>query len=79
MSQTFAQKTLARRTGLNRVEPGQIVTVHPRHVLMHDNTAAIIRKIEGDLKVHGIADREQPVIVLDHVSPAKDTGAGHDF
>lgn len=75
MSQTFAQKTLAHGTGLNRVEPGQIVTVHPRHVLMHDNTAAIIRKIEEDLKVHGIADREQPVIVLDHVSPAKDTAA----
>lgn len=75
MSQTFAQKTLARRTGLSRVEPGQIVTVHPRHLLMHDNTAAIIRKIEEDLKVHGVADREQPVIVLDHISPARDTAA----
>ncbi len=42
---------------------------------MHDNTAAIIRKIEEDLKVHGVADREQPVIVLDHISPARDTAA----
>lgn len=73
MGQTFAQKVLARASGLSSVEVGQIVTVRPRRLLTHDNTAAILSKIEPELERYGVADRDQPVIVLDHVIPARDT------
>ena len=75
MGLTFAQKVLARSAGLSSVEVGQIVTVHPRHLLTHDNTAAIIGKIGEELEQYGIADPDQPVIVLDHISPARDTAS----
>ncbi len=73
MGKTASQKILARAGGLDEVVTGQIVTVHPDHLLTHDNTAAIIAGIGDELAAHGVADREQPVIVLDHVVPAKDT------
>ncbi len=73
MGKTASEKILARAGGLTDVVTGQIVTVHPEHLLTHDNTAAIIAKIGDELATYGIADREQPVIVLDHVVPAKDT------
>ncbi|MBD3287211.1 homoaconitate hydratase family protein [candidate division KSB1 bacterium] len=70
MAKTFAEKLLARKAGLAEVEPGQIVTVKPEHLLTHDNTAAIIGKIESDLEKYGVASPELSVIVLDHVVPA---------
>jgi len=79
MGDTAAQKILARAAGRDRVAVGEIVTVHPRRLLTHDNTAAIIGKIGDELAEYGVADPEQPVIVLDHVTPARDTAtaAGH--
>ncbi len=70
MGATFAQKLLALKGGKASVEPGEIVTVQPDHLLTHDNTAAIISKIGTDLDAHGVADPETPVIVIDHVVPA---------
>jgi 3-isopropylmalate/(R)-2-methylmalate dehydratase large subunit len=67
---TFAEKVLARQAGLERTVPGQIVTVRPDRLLTHDNTAAIIGKIEGDLAEFGVADPDVHAIVLDHVIPA---------
>jgi homoaconitate hydratase family protein len=76
---TFAQNVLARSAGLEATSVGQIVTVHPRRLLTHDNTAAIIEKIAPELELYGVADPDQPVIVLDHVVPAVDTATaeGH--
>ena len=44
---------------------GDFLTVRPRHVLTHDNTAPVIAKFRalGATRVH---DPRQPVIVLDH-------------
>jgi 3-isopropylmalate/(R)-2-methylmalate dehydratase large subunit len=79
MGSTFAQKLLARKAGKDSVEAGEIVTVRPDHLLTHDNTAAIISKIAGDLETYGIIDPEMPVIVIDHVVPAANekTAASH--
>ncbi len=79
MGQTFAQKALASAAGSERVAVGQIVTVRPAHLVSHDNTAAIIGKIEAELSRYGIADPGLPVIVLDHVAPAANEkiAAGH--
>jgi 3-isopropylmalate/(R)-2-methylmalate dehydratase large subunit len=79
MSMTFAEKILARKAGLDKVVPGQIVTVKPDHLLTHDNTSAIVGKIGADLDKYGVVHPELPIIVLDHVVPASDekTAAGH--
>lgn len=79
MGQTFAQKALARAAGLKEVVVGQIVTVKPAHLLTHDNTSAIVGKIGKDLEKYGLINKDLPVIVLDHVTPAANekTAVGH--
>ncbi|MDG6228600.1 MAG: 3-isopropylmalate dehydratase large subunit [Candidatus Thermoplasmatota archaeon] len=70
MGMTFAEKILSKYAKEKETTPGQIVTVHPNHVLTHDNTAAIIQKISKELDSHGVFSSDLPVIVLDHVIPA---------
>jgi 3-isopropylmalate/(R)-2-methylmalate dehydratase large subunit len=70
MGKTFAEKILARYAHEKTVVPGQIVTVKPDHLLMHDNAAPIISKIQPELKEYGVYRKDLPVIVLDHVVPA---------
>lgn len=72
MAQTFAQKILATKANLTEVQVGQIVNVRPDHLLMHDNTAAIISKISRDLKEFGLYNNKLPIIILDHIIPAAD-------
>lgn len=69
MGQTFAEKVLARKAGLEAVTPGQIVTVCPDKLLTHDNTADISQKFRR-IGVTRVADPTTNVIVLDHVTPA---------
>ena len=71
MGHTFAEKVLARNAGLAESTAGQIVVVKPDHLLMHDNAAAITAKIAGEIEELGIARPEMPVIILDHVIPAR--------
>jgi len=70
MGATFAQKVLAIKSGKPGVQAGEIVTVRPDHLLTHDNTAAIISKIGGELDKYGVDNADVPVIVIDHVVPA---------
>ncbi len=70
MGMTFVEKILAKYSGEKKVVPGQILTIKPDHLLMHDNAAPIISKIQPELKEYGIFSRTLPVIVLDHVIPA---------
>ena len=76
---TFAQKILAKKSGNDAVDVGQIVTVKPDHLLTHDNTAAIIGKIEKELDNYGVVSPDLSVIVLDHVIPAasEKNASGH--
>ena len=70
MGLTFAEKLLGKYGEEKEVVPGQIVTVHPDHLLTHDNTAAIISKIKPELEEYGIHSKSLSIIVLDHVIPA---------
>jgi homoaconitate hydratase family protein len=70
MKMTFAEKLLSKYSGEKKVIPGQIVTVHPDHLLTHDNTAAIIQKIDNELKKYGVYSKSLSIIALDHVIPA---------
>jgi homoaconitate hydratase family protein len=69
---TFAEKVLARKAGRKESRAGELVTCRPDRLLMHDNASAITDKIAKDAAEYGIADPDQPVIVLDHVIPASD-------
>jgi homoaconitate hydratase len=44
---------------------GDVVSLRPRHVLTHDNTAAVMKKFAA-IGATGVADADQPVFVLDH-------------
>ena len=72
MSQTFAEKVLAKKAGFNEVAAGQIVEVTPDVALSHDNTAPIygIFKKMGAKRVF---NPEMHVIILDHAVPAPTT------
>src|SRR5512133_397958 len=70
MGLTFAERVLARKSGQAAVVPGQIVTVRPERLLSHDNTAAIVGKIEKELDTYGVASKDLHVVALDHVVPA---------
>ena len=69
MGQTFVEKVLARKAGLDSVVPGQIITVRPDKLLTHDNTAAISKQFHK-IGVEKMADPDISVIILDHVTPA---------
>ena len=68
MGQTIVEK-IARRhlmEGPARpLRPGDVVSLRPRHVLTHDNTAAVMQKFTS-IGASAVADERQPVFVLDH-------------
>jgi len=81
MGQTFAEKILAHYANKPDAATGEIVTVHPDHLLMHDNAAPIVKKIASDLDTYGLCNTKMPIIVLDHVIPASDekTATNHQL
>jgi 3-isopropylmalate/(R)-2-methylmalate dehydratase large subunit len=72
MGQTFAEKILAKKAGVKKAHPGEILEVSPDVALSHDNTAAIyeIFKRMGGEEVY---DPEIHAIFLDHAAPAPTT------
>ncbi len=79
MGHTFAEKVLMKKGALTDVSVGQIVIVKPDHLLTHDNTSAIVSKVEEDLKKYGIISKSLSIIAIDHTVPAVDekTASGH--
>lgn len=65
---TITEKILARATGLERVEPGQIIEAPVDHVLMHDRTGpqtfAQFAKLAAPLW-----DKERISVYVDHAFP----------
>jgi len=72
MSQTFAEKILAKKAGLDHTVPGQIVEIKPDVILSHDNTAPIFGLFQrmGGKKVY---DPDMHAIIIDHATPAPST------
>jgi 3-isopropylmalate/(R)-2-methylmalate dehydratase large subunit len=72
MAQTFAEKILAQKAGLEHTVPGQIVEIKPDVVLSHDNTAPIYGLFQrmGGEKVF---DPDMHAVILDHATPAPST------
>ncbi len=68
MSQTVVEKIaqLHMTAGPDRpLRTGDVISLAPRHVMTHDNTAAVMKKFVsiGASKIH---DPKQPVFTLDH-------------
>lgn len=77
MTQNLIEKIVQRfavdlPTG-NKVQSGDFVTVRPRHVMTHDNTAAVMMKFNG-LNASRMNDPKQPVFTLDHNVQDKSEG-----
>ncbi|MDP6793345.1 MAG: aconitase family protein, partial [Anaerolineales bacterium] len=66
--QTFAQKALARASGLPYVPIGTTVDACPDLILSHDNTAAIAR-IFSQFGLERVQEPEKLAITLDHAAP----------
>lgn len=72
MPQTFAENILAKKAGLERAVPGQIVAITPDVALSHDNTApiyGIFQKMGGQR----VFDPQMHAIFIDHAAPAPTT------
>ena len=69
MGLTLVEKIAARHAMGLRREPwcasGDFVSIRPRHVMTHDNTAAVIPKFK-QIGATKIADPGQPVFAIDH-------------
>ena len=69
MAQTLVEKIAQRfAVGLpdgHEVHAGDFLSVRPRHVMTHDNTAAVIPKFQS-MGATRMADPNQPVYALDH-------------
>jgi 3-isopropylmalate/(R)-2-methylmalate dehydratase large subunit len=72
MPQTFAEKILAQKAGLDQTRAGQIVEVTPDVALSHDNTAPIYGLFQrmGGKRVY---DPGMHAVFLDHAAPAPST------
>jgi 3-isopropylmalate/(R)-2-methylmalate dehydratase large subunit len=62
--ETIAQKILAKKSGLKRVEPGDVVTIEPDLAISGDNSGQIIRQFI-QLGVSKIWDPSKVIILLD--------------
>ena len=68
MSQTVVEKIAqAHMTeGPDRpLRTGDVISLRPRHILTHDNTAAVMGKFES-MGAQGVRDPKQPVFAMDH-------------
>jgi len=69
---TFAEKALARASGVSSARAGDILDVKPDIYLSHDNTAPI-RKIFEKIGAPKVKHPERMAITLDHAVPAPTT------
>jgi len=72
MGQTFAEKMLAKKAGLEKAVPGQVVDITPDVALSHDNSAPIyetFKKMGGER----VFNPEMHFITLDHAAPPPST------
>jgi 3-isopropylmalate/(R)-2-methylmalate dehydratase large subunit len=72
MGQTFAEKILAKKAGLEKTVPGQIVEITPDVALSHDNTAAIYGIFQS-MGGKRVLNSQMHAIFLDHAAPPPTT------
>ena len=74
MTQTLAEQILSHAVG-RPVRPGELVTLRPDVIMAHDSLApSVISILHTRLGLEHVADRDQCVLVMDHVAPASTVG-----
>ncbi len=74
MAQTLAEQILSHAVG-RPVRPGELVTLRPDVIMAHDSLApSVISILRTRLGLEHVADRDQCVLVMDHVAPASTVG-----
>ncbi len=65
MPQTLIEQIASRHSGGEAVHAGDFIRIHPKHIMTHDNTSAVMKKFRsvGADRVH---DPKQPVYAIDH-------------
>jgi homoaconitate hydratase family protein len=71
MGMTMIEKILARASGAEKVEVGEIVFARPHRILSHDNSAAILG-IFAKMGGEKVWDPDRVFIALDHAVPPPD-------
>ena len=69
MGMTISEKILARASGKERVEAGEIIEANVDLAMSHDN-AALVSKIFKEIGVDKVWDSDKIAIILDHRAPA---------
>jgi homoaconitate hydratase family protein len=72
VGQTFAEKVLACKAGLEKTVPGQVVDITPDVALSHDNSAPIYETFK-QMGGERVFNPEMLAITLDHAAPAPTT------
>lgn len=75
--QTFAQKALSRASGIQNLQPGQIVDAFPDIYMSHTASWRVIRTLEK-LGTDRILYPERVAMVMDHLSPAYEAKTAGD-
>lgn len=74
MAQTIAEQILSHAVE-RPVSPGELVTLRPDVIMAHDSLApSVISILRKRLGLQHVADRDQCVLVMDHVAPASTVG-----
>lgn len=78
MGYTVSEKILMKKSGSDKVEPGDIVNARVDVAMSHDN-AALVSKVFGEIGVEKVWDAKRIVIPIDHRVPANNikTAEGH--
>ncbi|MBM7582739.1 3-isopropylmalate/(R)-2-methylmalate dehydratase large subunit [Caldicoprobacter guelmensis] len=72
MGMTMTQKILAAHTGLDKVEPGQLIMANVDLVLGNDITAPVAIREFKRMGATRVFDRKKVALVPDHFTPNKD-------
>jgi 3-isopropylmalate/(R)-2-methylmalate dehydratase large subunit len=72
MRMTIVEKILASHSGLDMVEPGQLIEAKVDRVLANDITAPIAIRQFKEAGAKKVFDRERIILVPDHFAPNKD-------
>ena len=75
MGMTITEKILAKNSGLDRVEPGQLISTKLDCVLANDITAALALPEMKKMGFEKVFDTKKVVFVMDHFTPNSDINA----
>ncbi len=70
MGNTLIEKIIMKNTGLKDVAPGQIVTVRPDRVMIHDIFIPFVAEKFEEMGFTKLDDPDKVVLIYDHLVPA---------